>query len=445
MTRSAPENPLPTLQNALTHKQLYMQQRAQIVLMTLENPEASPDEIAARLELTPRTVQKWQQAWLDDGLHIFPDELWVEIESVDETDLVDGVVLSDEDHQGDDGDDIEDTVEDDEGDFGSDEAPRMRLDLEIWETAGVLPTDSMWEAGRKLLRFNLQTLVQYEPIAVLGDDPEGVHKMRVITRRMRSLFDVFRGYLDMEYYKGVRKDLRSVAWVLGTVRDHDVLLMRMDAYIEAELGGDADGLKAVHKAVIKRHKKAHKLMLNMFRDKDYDQFITHLYNLVSDPLKKFPDKSTKKRYTKTAAPLAYRVQEIAPRIIYDCLENVRAYESQLKDAKIDTLHSLRIEFKRVRYTLEFFSDVLGESVLRVIMATTAIQDHLGDLVDTSVGITILEDIREDLPKKKQGALGDYLKYLEKQRKYLKSTFPTAYEAFNQPELREALAEAIGGL
>jgi CHAD domain-containing protein len=321
----------------------------------------------------------------------------------------------------------------------------MRLDLEIWETAGVLPTDSMWEAGRKLLRFNLQTLVQYEPIAVLGDDPEGVHKMRVITRRMRSLFDVFRGYLDMEYYKGVRKDLRSVAWVLGTVRDHDVLLMRMDAYIEAELGGDAVGLKAVHKAVIKRHKKAHKLMLNMFRDKDYDQFITHLYNLVSDPLKKFPDKSTKKRYTKTAAPLAYRVQEIAPRIIYDCLENVRAYESQLKDAKIDTLHSLRIEFKRFRYTLEFFSDVLGESVLRVIMATTAIQDHLGDLVDTSVGITILEDIREDLPKKKQGALGDYLKYLEKQRKYLKSTFPTAYEAFNQPELREALAEAIGGL
>lgn len=433
MTHSPPENPFPTLQNALTHKQLYMQQRAQIVLMTLENPEATPDEIAARLELTPRTVLKWQQAWLDDGLHIFPDELWVEIESADGVEAAE----ADESFDEDDREEVDD--------FPSDQQPPLRLEFDLWETADVLPTDSMWEAGRKLLRFNLQSLVQYEPSAVQGDDLEGVHKMRVITRRMRTLFEVFRGYLDLDYYKGVRKDLRNIARVLGNVRDHDVLMLKMDAYVESQLAGEGDMLKAVNKAVHKQHKKARKAMLKMFKGKTYDQFISHLYNLVDEPLKKFPDKATKKRYTQSGAPLAYKVQEIAPRIIYDCLENIRAYESQLKDAKIDTLHALRIEFKRFRYTLEFFSDVLGDSVQRVITATTEIQDHLGDLVDTSVAISILADINEDLSKKKSAGLKDYLKYLEKQRKYLRSTFPTAYDAFNQPELREALAEAIGGL
>ncbi len=437
MTRSAPDNPFPTLQNALNHKQAYMQQRAQIVLLTIENPDASADVIAAQLDLTPRTVQKWQQAWADDGLHIFPEELWIEIETGNDADEPQDVIEAVDEY-----DDIEDT---DEEQYTPEPSSPLRLDMEHFETAGVKPTDSMWEVGRKILRFNLQTLIEYEPIAALGEDPEGVHKMRVTTRRMRSLFDVFRGYLDMDYYKGVRKDLRKIARLLGNVRDHDVLLIKMDMYIETQLGGDGDMLKSVSKAVRKQQKKAHKSLRNLFNDKSYNQFVTHLHNLVSEPLKKFPDKATKKRFTKKDAPLAYRVQEVAPRIIYDCLENVRAFETQLKDASIDNLHSLRLEFKRFRYTLEFFSDVLGESIQRVITATTEIQDHLGDLVDTSVSIGILEDISEDLPKKKQGGLNTYLKYLKKQQKYLRSTFPTAYEAFNQPELREALAHSIGGL
>jgi CHAD domain-containing protein len=44
-------------------------------------------------------------------------------------------------------------------------------------------------------------------------------------------------------------------------------------------------------------------------------------------------------------------------LIYTRLEAVRAYEAILPQATIPQLHLLRIEFKKLRYAVEFFRDV----------------------------------------------------------------------------------------
>src|SRR5690606_12217547 len=53
----------------------------------------------------------------------------------------------------------------------------------------------------------------------------------------------------------------------------------------------------------------------------------------------------------TMPPTPYQLRHIVPSLIYTYYEEVRAYETILDTAPIDTLHQLRLSFKGLRYTL----------------------------------------------------------------------------------------------
>ena len=55
-----------------------------------------------------------------------------------------------------------------------------------------------------------------------GVDPEGVHKMRVATRRIRAAFRAFKGVLPAATIKEFNSQFKWVGDVLGAVRDLDV-------------------------------------------------------------------------------------------------------------------------------------------------------------------------------------------------------------------------------
>ena len=60
--------------------------------------------------------------------------------------------------------------------------------------------------------------------ALLGENIEELHDMRVATRRMRSAFDIFSPAFDPKIMKRHLKGLRTIGRVLGQVRDMDVIL-----------------------------------------------------------------------------------------------------------------------------------------------------------------------------------------------------------------------------
>jgi len=114
------------------------------------------------------------------------------------------------------------------------------------------PTDitdtlSFGEMALAVLRRHFAALLAHEPGARLGDDPEGVHRMRVATRRLRAALSLFANGLPRRP-TGLRDELRWVAAGLGEVRDLDVQLERVAAWqAEGSLGepGVLDPLKAV--------------------------------------------------------------------------------------------------------------------------------------------------------------------------------------------------------
>ena len=153
-----------------------------------------------------------------------------------------------------------------------------------------------------------------------------------------------------------------------------------------------------------------------------------------------------------ALPAAAKVRHVAPTLIYTRLAAVRAFEAILPTATVPQLHALRIEFKKLRYTMEFFQEVLGPEARMVINAIKKVQDHLGNLQDAEVTCQRLrlfldeEDLRQTaLPladRQSPAAVITYLAERHTERHRLITTFPQVWQTFNSPEFQRSLAMSI---
>jgi CHAD domain-containing protein len=76
------------------------------------------------------------------------------------------------------------------------------------------------------------------------DDIERVHDMRVATRRLRAVLEVFAAAFEKDEHKAVLKDVKALADALGARRDPDVQLAALAA-LEASLPeADRAGVEA---------------------------------------------------------------------------------------------------------------------------------------------------------------------------------------------------------
>jgi CHAD domain-containing protein len=150
-----------------------------------------------------------------------------------------------------------------------------------------------------------------------------------------------------------------------------------------------------------------------------------------------------------------QVRHVVPVLIYANLASVRAYQAVVSNATVEQLHALRIEFKKLRYLLEFFREVLGKQSRAVINDLKAVQDHLGDLNDANVACQILREFIETWEERQvlvplyerqnPEPVVAYLAAKHAERHKLIVTFPQVWAHFNRPEFLENLALAVSVL
>ena len=92
-------------------------------------------------------------------------------------------------------------------------------------------------------------------------------------------------------------------------------------------------------------------------------------------------------------PRPQRVAQVLPGVLYKDMAVVWAFEGQLGglETPLPRFHALRKACKGLRYTLEFFEDVLGSGARPLIKRVKGLQDHLGDLQDAVVTSGVLRD------------------------------------------------------
>ncbi len=312
--------------------------------------------------------------------------------------------------------------------------------LSVGKTPGVLPEDHVAEAGRKVLRFHLARMLDYEAGTRTGEVAENLHKMRVATRRQRAAWRVFGSAFRPGRTRRYRTGLRDIASRLGAVRDLDVQLEAADLY-RADLPVP--------------EQRAMEPLLGAWRAHRDDARILLLRELDSDGYRRWLDDyrdfvRTEGAFALPVGPVQpHRVRDTAPSRIWNAYEQLRGYEPVLRWADVETLHDLRIAAKWLRYSMEFTREALGPEVSTLIARVTALQDHLGLMNDAdvtaSMARTFLVDHAGDLSSLESAAIGRYLVDREREVARLRRTMGPTWRGASGLRFRRALGRVVAEL
>src|SRR5215217_7073265 len=250
------------------------------------------------------------------------------------------------------------------------------------------PSMRLGEVAFAVLRTQFAEMQNHEPGTRLGEDPEELHDMRVPTRRMRAAMKVFEEALP-ERVGWLREELRWVAHALGDVRDLDVQIERFQAWKEEaneEVSGFLDRILSI---THKRRAEARKNMLEALDSSRYER----LESSFAEMLRRGPAAALELAQTDGHDQVWEPVTAAAPALISGRYRKWRKAAKRLDETSSpEAFHDVRKKGKRLRYTLEFLSEVYGKPVHNLVKPLKALQDYLGDHQDAVVAAGYLREL-----------------------------------------------------
>jgi inorganic triphosphatase YgiF len=213
--------------------------------------------------------------------------------------------------------------------------------------------------------------------AALAGDAEAVHQLRVSLRRLRACLGLFKPHLEPVAAKALQREIGWLSEVLGPLRDWDVLLEGLEPL--GALRSDDRGLRRlVARGRALREACQRKLVQRMSSAR-----YTRLQLLFAEWVLAPPFQP------EVACPKA--LGTFARRTLKALNRRVRRAGRNFDDLPVDARHRLRIRAKRLRYALQFFSQLYDVgSTKKLTSALTAVQDSLGALNDLALANTLMD-------------------------------------------------------
>jgi CHAD domain-containing protein len=316
------------------------------------------------------------------------------------------------------------------------------------------PDDTMAQAARKTLALHFGRMTQHEAGVRQGGEIESVHDMRVATRRMRAALRVFSEFLEADRAGALARDLRRVGRLLGGVRDMDVFRDKAQRYLDSLREGERSALEPLLAAWQAHYLQARGELLAYLDGERYARLKAHMAEFLQED-------DTTGPLSPGTEPRPHRLRQVVPVALYQGLATVRAYAEWLTGPSVplERYHQLRIASKGLRYTLEFFRDVLGPKASTLVERVKGLQDHLGDLQDAVVACNLLRDFliwgTWGRPAGKDAAwpaapilapgVAAYLAYRQIEIQRLVQTFPAVWNQIRGPEFGQSLAQCVAVL
>ncbi len=305
----------------------------------------------------------------------------------------------------------------------------------------VRPDDPLPEVAKKVLSVHFKRMEANEKGARKGEDIERLHNMRVAVRRMRTAARIFGRFLDEDEFRPFVRELRTLGRSLGPVRDLDVQMDQARAF--------QGTLRMRERLDLQRLLEAWQLNRARLRQRLLEHLDSSAYRTFKEEFTAFlEDGSAGARpvVTKNGSVRPSLLSHEGPVILSERLAAVRAYEGWIEGGEVPLrrYHRLRIEVKRLRYTLEFLSDVAGPEAEPLIASLKTVQDHLGEMREAWMTADRLE--REFLPhafegpeSEKHPGIASYLASRRIRCEELRESFPAVWSAIRNREVHRRIA------
>ena len=246
------------------------------------------------------------------------------------------------------------------------------------------PDDTLRLAGHKLLvrqAFKMRANVEG---ARMDLDPEFVHDIRVATRRARFALRLFGDELGAADAAALRDELSWIAGLLGQVRDLDIMQQNIRRYA-VELAGRPPVPAAIGAHLRRCRTDALDALDDALGGERFQRILTWMERIAEGERPDLPSDQLR------------RVLDAAPPLIHAATARLQQWfkrePSKLEPAQ---LHRIRIHFKRLRYTCEFFNDLFGDVFAEAIGKCVEFQDCLGEHQDAQVAQARLREMADRL-------------------------------------------------
>ena len=179
-------------------------------------------------------------------------------------------------------------------------------------------------------------------------DPEGIHRLRTTTRRLRSELRSLENVVDGRFREQLEAELKWLAGCLGAVRDLDILLARLKkaAGDQAPDGSGELALAPLFDDLNARHEVASRALNDALRSDRYRELLANLERAAARPV--------------LLESAAERCRAALPDVAAAAWRRLRKQARALRPSDPDAeFHELRKRAKRARYTAELIAPIMG--------------------------------------------------------------------------------------
>lgn len=243
---------------------------------------------------------------------------------------------------------------------------------------------------RLVLLTRLGEMCGFREAALDWRDPEGVHDMRVASRRLRSALRDFMPHLNRRgRFDEARGELKRLADALGEVRDEDVAIIELEK-LRAEAPPEAlAGLESFVEERAARREGARARLAEAITEESLGAFNRLFGEAVEAATRK--KRRRKKAGEGEAADAgdegATSFREAGRLVILKSWDELAELSRGLyRPRKTKRLHEMRIAAKRLRYALELFAPCWDGATKPFAEEVAELQGALGELHDCDVWI-----------------------------------------------------------
>lgn len=260
--------------------------------------------------------------------------------------------------------------------------PRATADADIPTAPVPDPKAPVAQAITAAVINGVRRIITHDAPTRLGEI-EGVHQMRVGTRRLRSDLQTFSTLMEAHWAGRLSDELAWLTDLLGEVRDLDVLQERLhDTAVGLE-----DTFTGLFATLASRHVAARAKLDEGLRSDRYKQLLELLVDAAREPA-----------VTELAATPA---REVLPSLVSDAWEQLAKKGRNLdRGAEDDAFHATRIRAKRARYAAEAVAAALGKDgkdAANFATLVADVQDTLGIHQDTAVARQVFAEFAAEHP------------------------------------------------
>ncbi len=237
------------------------------------------------------------------------------------------------------------------------------------------PDTPISETSRHIISAFLHVARENEAGIKSDDDTEFLHDYRVSLRKVRSMLSLCKGVYSTSETTRLKQAFAGMMKETNRLRDLDVYLLdqkRFFGYVPESLH---EGLRTMFTTFHEERQTRHAHLVQVLES-----------NAYTDTMRELAARFQPENELEAGPHANDRTLPFARRVIWKRYRKVGKFANNVTDHTPDhKVHSLRIQCKKLRYLMEFFTPLFPKtSVNQFIKALKRLQDNLGRFNDYAV-------------------------------------------------------------